>query len=70
MPLIIAPENRELKIVKVVASDKVKKHLENLGININSVITVLSHNGGTVICKVKEGRLALDHATASTIQVA
>lgn len=70
MPLIIAPENQELKIVKILADDKIKKHLESLGITINSNITVLSHSGGNVICKVCEGRLALDRNLATKIVVA
>ena len=32
MPLTMAPAGRELKIVKVLAEESVKHHLENLGI--------------------------------------
>ncbi len=70
MPLIIAPENQELKIVKILADEKTKKHLESLGITINSIITVLNQSGGNVICKVCEGRLALDRNIATKIVVA
>ncbi len=70
MPLVIAPMNRELKIIKILAEDKVKKHLESLGITVNSFITVLSQSNGNVICKVKEGRLALDKNIAVKIVVA
>ena len=57
MPLVIAPPNKELKIVKILADEKTKKHLESLGITVNSTITVLNQSGGNVICKVCEGRL-------------
>lgn len=70
MPLIIAPLNVELKVVKILAEDKVKKHLENLGITISSTIVVLQSQAGSVICKVKEGRLALDKDLATKIVVA
>lgn len=70
MPLIIAPLNVELKVVKILAEEKVKKHLENLGITISSTIMVLSSQAGSVICKVKEGRLALDKDLATKIVVA
>lgn len=70
MPLVIAPLNQELKVIKILADEKVKKHLESLGITINSCITVLSQSNGSVICKVKEGRLALDRNIAVKIVVA
>ena len=70
MPLMLAPANQAVKIVKVVADDVTKKHLEDLGITIGAEITVFSSQGGSVICMVKSGRLALDRAVASRIYVA
>ncbi len=70
MPLVIAPVNCELKIIKVLADDKVKKHLESLGIVINEKITLLSKTNGSVICVIKDGRLALDKNIATKILVA
>lgn len=69
MPLVIAPANKLLTVVKILVSDREKKHLESLGITINSAITVLSSNGGNVICRVKDGRLALDKGIATKIMV-
>ena len=70
MPLAIAPTNVRLKIVKILTEDKTKKHLENLGIIINSDIVVISHNNGNSICIVKDGRLALDNDVSKKILVA
>ncbi len=70
MPLVIAPLNVSLKIVKILADEKTKKHLESLGITIDSNLEVLSSQGGSVILKVKEGRLALDKNLATKIIVA
>ncbi|MGN1294776.1 MAG: ferrous iron transport protein A [Bacilli bacterium] len=70
MPLVIAPLNCELKIIKILLEQKVKKHLESLGIIINESITILSQTGGSVICVIKEGRLALDKDIACKILVA
>ena len=70
MPIVMAPKNRELKIVKIIADDKVKKHLENLGVTVNGEITVLSSSGGTVVCKVKDGRVAFDGNLSTKIFVA
>ncbi len=70
MPIVLAPVNKVLKIVRIAADDKTKKHLENLGITINGDITILSSSGGTVVCKIKEGRIALDRNLSTHIFVA
>ena len=70
MPIVIAPIGRPLKVVKILANEKTKKHLANLGITIDSVLEVLSSSGGSVICLIKEGRLALDSSLATKIIVA
>lgn len=71
MPLVIAPVDQELNIIKVLISDeKVKKHLEALGIAPNQKITILQITDGNVIVRVKEGKLALDKHVAAKIVVA
>ena len=70
MPIVLAPTNKILKIVRIAADEKTKKHLENLGITINGDITILSSSGGTVVCKIKDGRIALDRNLSTHIFVA
>ena len=70
MPIVIAPTNKQLKIVRISADEKLKKHLESLGITVNGEITVLSPSGGTVVCKIKDGRIALDSELSTKIFVA
>ncbi|MDE6274167.1 MAG: ferrous iron transport protein A [Clostridiales bacterium] len=70
MPLVLAPVGQEMKIVRIAADDKTKKHLANLGLIAEAKITVLSSNGGSAVCIVKDGRLALDRNIASHIFVA
>ena len=70
MPLILAPIGREMRIVKIVADEKTKKHLANLGVLVQGTLTVLSNSGGSAVCAVKEGRLALDREIAAHIFVA
>lgn len=70
MPLVLAPVGQEMKIVKIVADDKTKKHLANLGLLVQGSVTVLSNSGGSAVCAVKDGRLALDRNLASHIFVA
>lgn len=69
MPLVYAPLNVPLKVVRVAADDKLKKHLESLGIAAGSEISVLSCESGSAVCKVKEGRLALDQHISTHIFV-
>ena len=70
MPIALAPINTEMKVVKILTDEKTKKHLESLGILINSLITVISSVNGGVVVAVKNGRLALDRSVASKILVA
>lgn len=70
MPIVIAPTNKALKIVRIAADEKTKKHLESLGITVNGEITVLSTSGGSVVCKIKDGRIALDGELLTKIFVA
>ena len=69
MPLVMAPKGRDLKIVRILTDDKTKKHLESLGITIDSTISLISVSGGSVICLIKDGRLALDKEMARKILV-
>ena len=70
MPIAIAPRGCELEVRKVGADEKVKKHLQSLGIAEGEKITLISSSGGNVIVIVKEGRLCLDRTLAGKILVA
>ena len=70
MPIVFAPLDEELTIVTILVDEKTKKHLESLGLTINSKITVLQQAQGSTIVQVKEGRLALDRNISTKILVA
>lgn len=70
MPIVLAPLNVPLKVVKIAADDKLKKHLESLGITVDGELTVLSSSGGSTVCKNKDGRIALDSELSTKIFVA
>lgn len=70
MPIAVAPTDRAVRVVRIAADDKTRKHLESLGITVDTSIEVLSASGGSIICKVKDGRLALDRELATKIFVA
>lgn len=69
MPIVIAPIGKILKVIKILTDEKTKKHLESLGITINSELKILSLSGGSIILLVKDGRLALDKVLATKIMV-
>ena len=70
MPIALAPLDTEMRVVKVLLDEKTKKHLESLGILVNSSIRIISSVNCGVVVAVKEGRLALDRSLASKILVA
>ncbi|MCD8040616.1 MAG: ferrous iron transport protein A [Clostridia bacterium] len=70
MPLAIAPTDVEVEVKRISADEKVKKHLQEIGIIAGSRLTIISSDGGNVILVVKEGRLCLDKVLASKITVA
>jgi len=70
MPIGLAPIDSELTIIKVLTDEKTKRHLESLGVVANGKITVVSSQGGNIICSVKGVRLALNRDIASKILVA
>ena len=69
MPIVIAPLDVELTIVKVLVDEKTKKHLESLGITPGREIVVLQITGGNVIVQVGNSRFALDRSVAMKILI-
>ena len=70
MPLMLAPLGQEMKIVKVLSDEKTKKHLADIGMMEGGSVIVFSSNGGSLVCIVKAGKLAIDRDLASHILVA
>ncbi|MBQ8885098.1 MAG: ferrous iron transport protein A [Clostridia bacterium] len=70
MPLKFAVIGEEVEIKRLTTDDKLKRHLENLGIVVGQKVTVLSATGNGVILKVKDGRIALDGKMSAGIFVA
>ena len=67
MPFKMAPLGEEVEIRRLAADEKVKRHLENLGLAVGQKVTVLSSEGGALILKVKDGRMALDRKMSAGI---
>ncbi len=69
MPIMIAPVDTDLTIVRIVGNDKTCKHLRELGLVPNTIIRLLSHTESGIIVRVGETRLALDKNVARNIVV-
>ncbi len=69
MPLLIAPLETDLRILKVLVDGATKKHLESLGIVVDSHLKLLAKTKTGVIVLIKDGRLALDSNIAGHILV-
>jgi ferrous iron transport protein A len=67
MPLTMAIPGKEMTVQKVGGSAAVKQHLNEIGFNVGSPVTVVSVLNGSIIVKVKESRFALDSAMANKI---
>ena len=69
MPLPIAPTGTRLIVLKVTAEEKIRRHLENLGLLKGAELVLISAQGGDVILKIKDGRLAINRQLAMKIFV-
>ena len=69
MPIMIAPLNQELTVIRITRGDKAMKHLRELGIVPQMKITLLSQEASGVILSVGESRLAIDKDIARAILV-
>ncbi len=69
MPLILANEGEELMIRKVGGNDETRRFLEGLGFVAGGSVTIVSENGGNVIVKVKDSRVAISKEMAQRVMV-
>ena len=69
MPLVMVDTGEEAIIRKVGGSPDMKKHLEDMGFNIGSEISIVSVLAGNLIVKVKDSRVAVSGELARRIMV-
>ncbi len=67
IPLTMADQGQLISIIKITGNDEVRQHLAELGFVIGEEITIVNKNGGNVIVKVKDSRIALDQTLANRI---
>lgn len=69
MPLTLANEGEELMIRKVGGNGDTRRFLEGLGFVAGGSVTIVSENGGNVIVKVKDSRVAISKEMAQRVMV-
>ena len=69
MPLTMAKAGETVTIRKITGKDEVRLHLAELGVVVDSQVTVVNEIAGNLIVQVKESRLALDKTMANRIMV-
>ncbi len=69
MPLNFADVGQPQIIKRLGGSPEVKKHLEDLGFNVGSEVSIVSTLGGNLIVKVRESRVAVSGELARRIMV-
>ncbi len=69
MPLSLAREGEPATINKVGGKEETRKFLDNLGFVTGSMVTVVSHAGGSLIVNVKDARVAIGRDMANKILV-
>ncbi|MBP5249950.1 MAG: ferrous iron transport protein A [Lachnospiraceae bacterium] len=69
MPLIFAGVGETQIIKKIGGNPEVKKHLEDMGFNVGTEVSVINSLGENLIVKVKESRVAVSDELAKKIFV-
>ena len=69
MPLTMAKAGETAMIRKISGKDEVRQHLAELGVVVNSDVTVVSEFAGNLIVQVKDSRIALDKTMANRIMI-
>ena len=69
MPLLLAGVGEDNIIRKVGGSQKMKKHMEDLGFVVGGTVTIVSEINGNLIVNVKDTRIAISREMAGKIMV-
>ena len=69
MPLTYAEAGVPQIIKKIGGNPEVKKHLEDLGFNVGTEVSVINSLGENLIVKVKESRVAVSDELAKKIMI-
>ena len=69
MPITMAKPGESVIIRKITGKDEIRRHLAELGVVVDGVVTVVSELAGGLIIQVKDSRVALDRSMANRILI-
>ena len=69
MPLNFAEAGVPLVIARVGGTSKVRSHLENLGITLGAMISIVQHTSSGLILNIRDSRVAISTEMAGKIIV-
>jgi ferrous iron transport protein A len=69
LPVTMAEPGRPVTVRKITGRDEQRQRLAELGIVVDSDVTVVAEIGGNLILQVKDSRIALDRAMANRILI-
>ena len=69
LPLALAAVGEKCKIKKISGNDKVRQHLQELGLVVDAVVTIVSSDNGNTIVNVKGVRVALGNDLTARIMI-
>lgn len=69
IPLALAQPGEKQTVQKISGNDKVRRHLQELGLVIDAAITVVSSENGNVIVGIGDTRVAIGADLARRIMV-
>ena len=69
MPLVLARQGEENKIMAVRGKGETKRFLESMGFVEGASITIVSEFDGNIIVNVKDARVALSKVLAAKIMI-
>ncbi|MGI5989137.1 MAG: FeoA family protein [Lachnospiraceae bacterium] len=67
MPIALAEIGLPFVISRISGAESVRHHLTELGFIPGSTVTVVANNGGNLIVKVKDARVAIDRGLAMKV---
>ncbi len=69
IPVTMAEPGKNVTVRKITGRDEQRQRLAELGIVMDSEVTVVAQIGGNLILQVKDSRIALDQTMANRILI-
>ena len=69
MPLYMATNGQDVVITGITGTDKMKKHLENLGFVVGTELHIVTKANENIIVKVKGVSVAISHELSKRIHI-